>query len=409
MKTLSYPQPKTFVYVQNKRGLPLMPTSPGKARRLLKEGKAEIVKRSPFTIRLTIPTGETLQPVTLGVDSGYNNIGLSAITENIEIFRAEVRLRDNIVKLNSERRHYRKARRSRKTWYRKSRILNRKKPHGWLAPSIQHKMDSHIRIINKIKEILPIDKINIEIASFDIQKIKNPNISSTEYQNGKQKNFWNEREYVLYRDHHTCRHCKGKTRDPVLEVHHIISRKTGGNRPDNLITLCSTCHKNISLGKIKLDVKISKAFKVETFMSTVRKKLITRLKEMGHNVSYTYGYITKCNRVELNLQKSHATDAFVIAGGTLQKIARQFIIKQNRRNNRSLQLNRKGYKPAIRRKRYPYQPDDLVQYNNTTCIVKGVFNYGKWIRVKDIKGNTLNLPISKVQLLKYRRGFVFEN
>lgn len=409
MKNLSSIQGKNFVYVQNIRGKALMPVSPGKARKLLKEKKAEIIKRSPFTIKLLIPTGETLQPVILGIDSGYKHIGLSAVTEKHEIFRAEVRLRDDIVKLNSERRHYRKARRNRKTWYRKSRILNRRKSNGWLPPSIQHKLDSHIRMVEKIKKIIPVSKINIEIASFDIQKIKNPNISSREYQNGEQKNFWNTREYVLYRDHHTCQYCKGKSGNPILEVHHIISRKTGGHRPDNLITLCSTCHKNVSLGKIKFDIKPVRNFKVESFMSNVRKKLVTTLREMGYNVSHTYGYITKCNRVELNLQKSHATDAFVIAGGTFQKIARQFIIKQNRRNNRSLQLNRKGYKPAIRRKRYPYQPDDLVKYNNNTFIVKGTFNYGKWIRVKDFKGTTLNLPVSKIKLLKYRRGFVFEN
>lgn len=244
------------VYVLNMRGKPLMPTTPRKARKLLKEGKAKVVKRTPFTIQLNHATGETKQEIVLGVDSGYEKIGLSAKTNKKEVYSAEVKLRDDIVKLNSERRQYRRTRRTRKTWYRQPRFLNRKKPEGWLAPSLRHKLDSHIKLINKVKEILPISYIIIEVASFDIQKIKNPEISGVEYQNGAQKDFWNVREYVLYRDDHTCQHCKGKSKDPILEVHHIISRQVGGNSPDNLLTLCSTCHNSVSNGEIELAVKL---------------------------------------------------------------------------------------------------------------------------------------------------------
>ncbi|RKX36606.1 MAG: HNH endonuclease, partial [Thermotogae bacterium] len=103
--------------------------------------------------------------------------------------------------------------------------------------------------IEQVKKILPVTKINIEVAAFDIQNIKNPDISGREYQNGEQTDFWNVREYVLYRDNHTCQVCKGKSKDTVLEVHHIVSRQVGGNRPDNLITLCKTCHQKYHLGK----------------------------------------------------------------------------------------------------------------------------------------------------------------
>ncbi|MDP3011710.1 MAG: RNA-guided endonuclease IscB, partial [Candidatus Hydromicrobium sp.] len=230
------------VYVLNQRGEPLMPCSPRKAKMLLKESKAKVVKRSPFTIQLTTSTGEARQDITLGVDSGYSYVGLSAVSRKQELFSAEVSLRDDMVKLNSERRQYRRSRRSRKTWYRKPRFLNRKKDSGWLAPSIQHKLDSSFKLISKIKEILPIAKINVEVAAFDIVKIKNPDIEGEGYQNGVQKNFWNTREYVLFRDNHTCQACKGESKDSVLEVHHLESRKTGGDRPDNLIALCNTCH-----------------------------------------------------------------------------------------------------------------------------------------------------------------------
>lgn len=311
-----------LVYVINKHGKPLMPCKPSKARKLLKDGKAKVVQRTPFTIQLLYGSSGYKQPITLGVDSGYTYIGLSAVTDNQEVYSAEVKLRNDIVKLNSERRQYRRFRRYRKTWYRQPRFLNRKKTKGWLPPSIQHKLGSHIKAIEQVKKMLPVTHINIEVAAFDIQKIKNPGISGTDYQNGEQAGFWNVREYVLYRDNHTCQACKGKSKDPVLEVHHIISRQVGGDRPENLITVCKTCHEKYHRGKLKLDFKPSKGFKAETFMSTVRWKLVNALKETGNTVSHTYGYLTKQRRTNLGLPKSHVNDAFVIAGGDYQHRSR---------------------------------------------------------------------------------------
>jgi len=361
------------VYVLNMRGKPLMPTTPGKAKKLLKEGKAKVVKRTPFTIQLKYATGETKQEVTLGVDSGYENIGISAITEKKELYSAEVKLRTDMLRLNSERRQYRRARRGRKTWYRQPRFLNRKKPEGWLAPSIQHKLDSHIKLINKVKELLPITKIVIEVAAFDIQKIKNPEISGIEYQNGVQKDSWNVREYVLHRDNHTCQACKGKSKDPILNSHHLVSRQIGGDAPDNLLTLCETCHDKVSKGKLKLNVKIPTGFKPETFMSIVRWKLVNMLRDAGNIVNHTYGYITKTNRITLDLDKSHNTDAFVIAGGTMQERSSiNFLIKQIRKCNRKLfKGDRSHIKNTAARIIHGFQRFDKVLWNNIECFVFG--------------------------------------
>jgi hypothetical protein len=361
------------VYVLNMRGQPLMPTTPRKAQNLLKEDKAKVVKRTPFTIQLKYATGENKQPIILGVDSGFENIGLSAITVKKEVYSAEVKLRTDMVKLNSERRQYRKARRNRKTWYRPPRFLNRKKPEGWLAPSIQHKLDSHIKLIKKVKQLLPITKIVIEVAAFDIQKIKNPEISGTEYQNGVQKDSWNAREYVLNRDNHTCQHCKGKSRNPILQVHHIVSRQIGGDAPDNLLTLCETCHDKVSKGKLILDVKIPTGFKPETFMSIVRWKLVNMLREAGNIVNHTYGYITKFDRIALGLEKSHSTDAFVIARGTMQeRSSLSFFIKQVRKCNRKLfKGDRSHIKNTAPRFIIGFQRFDKVLWNNIVCFVFG--------------------------------------
>ena len=214
-----------LVYVQNINGQPLMPMKRfGKVHRLLKNKKATVVQRCPFTIRLKYePETNVIQDITLGVDAGSKTIGLSASTDKKELYASEVTLRNDIVDLLSTKREYRRARRNRKTRYRKPRFNNRvhSKKEGWLAPSVQNKINTHINIINQISKILPLSKIIVETASFDIQKIKNPDITGTEYQEGEQLNFWNVREYVLFRDNHTCQCCKGKSKDKILNVHHI--------------------------------------------------------------------------------------------------------------------------------------------------------------------------------------------
>ncbi|MCG2796266.1 MAG: RNA-guided endonuclease IscB, partial [Actinomycetia bacterium] len=367
------------VYVLNMRGEPLMPTAPRKARVLLKEGKAKVAKRTPFTVQLLYPTGETKQPVSLGVDAGYSKVGLSAVVPGKkELFSAEVQLRGDIVKLISCRRTYRRARRGRKTWHRKPRFLNRKKPQGWLAPSIRHKLDSHIRVIREVQKILPVTSMAVEVAAFDTQKIISPDIEGTGYQTGPRRGFENVREYVLFRDRHTCRHCGGSSKDPVLVVHHIESRQTGGDRPVNLLTLCKSCHDAYHRGDIEITAKPAKGFKAEAFMNTVRWKLVSFLRERGNNVSPTFGYITKSNRISLGLPKSHTNDAFVIAGGDGQaRSLNSFFVRQVRSNNRKLH---KGARSHIRntapRFVQGFQRYDKVLYapngnNREECFVFG--------------------------------------
>ena len=115
-------------------------------------------------------------------------------------------------------------------------------------------------MIKKVHEILPITKIIVETAQFDIQKINKPEIESVEYQQGEQLGFWNVREFILFRDNHTCQHCKGKSKDKILNVNHIESRLTGGDSPNNLVTLCETCHNDYHKGKIDLKIKRGKKF-----------------------------------------------------------------------------------------------------------------------------------------------------
>jgi cytochrome c553 len=391
-----------MVYVLNKNGRPLMPCSSRKARMLLSAGKATVAKRTPFVIRLLHGSSGYIQPVTLGVDSGFIHVGLSALTEKKELYAADVELRKDLVDLNSERRMYRRNRRNRKTWYRQPRFDNRRKPEGWLAPSIQHKLDSHKKLIAGVKSTIPVSRVIIEVAAFDIQKIKYPEIEGTGYQNGDQTGFWNVREYVLYRDGHRCQAPKCNGKDKVLNVHHIESQKTGGDRPSNLITLCETCHDRHHKGMVRLTLPQSKGFKAETFMSMVRWRLAD---ETG--ADHTYGYITKTNRIALGLAKSHVNDAYVIAGGTVQERVSSFSIKQVRKCNRKLF---KGERSHIRntapRFIKGFQRYDKVAFQGTECFVFGRRSTG-YFDLRLLDGTKIHASANAKHIKRLERGNTF--
>lgn len=329
-----------MVYVLSRTGKPLMPTSNyAKVRILLKQKKARLVKHIPFTIQLNYDSTEYIQEVTLGVDAGSKVIGLSATTKDRVLFEANVDLRKDVSKLISIRAELRKSRRSRKTRYRKPRFNNRHRKSSLLAPSVQQKIDTHLSAIKRIHRILPISRIVVEVASFNIQKIKNPNIQGVEYQQGEQLGFWNVREYVLHRDGHQCRCCNGKSKDKVLNVHHIESRHTGGNAPNNLITLCKTCHKGYHLGEVKLPktIKRGESFKDASFMNTMKDLLFNKLKDIYKNVHLTYGYITKYICIQNNLPKDHYIDARCISGNPRAKESKCFYrMRKVRCHNRQL-------------------------------------------------------------------------
>ena len=354
-----------------------MPTTPCKARKLLKQGKAKVVKREPFTIQLLYATGETKQDITLGIDAGSKIIGLSATTDKQELFSAEVELRNDIVDLLSTRREFRRTRRNRLR-YRKPRFLNRvySKNKGWLAPSVENKIQTHLKIISKIHEILPISKIIIEVASFDIQKIKNPDIEGERYQQGEQLGFWNVREYVFWRDGYKCQGKKG-CKNKILNVHHIESRKTGGNSPSNLITLCESCHKDYHAGKLKLNLKRGQSFKDAAFMGIMRWTFYNRLKEIYSNVKITYGYIIKNTRIQNNLPKEHRIDALCISGNpNVKRLDYWYYIKQVRRHNRQIHKANilKGGKKKLNQAPYlvkGFRLFDKVKYKGEECFIFG--------------------------------------
>ena len=409
-----------MVYVLNKNGVPIMPTrNHAKVRVLLKQGKAKVVKRCPFTIQLLYNSTNYTQPISLGVDAGSKVIGLSATTNTKELFASNITIRNDIVNLLSTRRQNRRTRRSHKTRYRQPRFNNRvsSKKQGWLAPSIQNKVETHLTCIKRVYDILPITNIVVEVASFDIQKIKNPSISGVEYQQGEQLNFWNVREYVLHRDNHTCQCCKGKSKDNILNVHHIESRKTGGNAPNNLITLCETCHTKYHKGLIKLPktIKRGMSFRDAAFMGIMRWAFYNKLKTIYPNVSLTYGYITKNTRINNHLPKDHYIDARCISGHPLATpLGIVYYQKKVRCHNRQIHKNT-FLKGGIRkRNQAPYLVKgfrlfDKVLYQGQECFIFGRRSTGRMdIRLLDGTHINASAGFKKLKLLEPRSNYLIE-
>ena len=416
-----------YVYVLNKHGEPLMPCSPGKARILLKQQKACVVKRTPFTIKLLHGSAGYKQPVTLGVDAGSKHVGLSASTEKRELYSEEFTPRNDVVELLSTRRQNRRSRRNRKTRYRAPRFNNRvhSKHKGWLAPSVEVKIQEHITVIKRICRILPVTLVRVETAEFDTQRLKamlagKPLPVGTDYQLGEMYDEYNVRQYVLKRDNYTCQCCGAHTtakKAVKLHVHHLESRKMGGNAPSNLITLCTACHDSLHKGKVTLDgKKRGKTLRDAAFMGIMRNTLLIRLRnELNIPVQNTYGYITKLLREQNDIKKSHINDARCISKHPLaEPCSVCYCTKAIRHHNRQIH-KAKILKGGVRKtNQAPYIVKgfrlwDKVLYNGQECFISGRRSSG-YFALKKLDGATITNSISfkKLQLLEHATNYLIE-
>jgi hypothetical protein len=388
-----------YVFVLNMRKEVLMPTSCKKARLLLKQGRAVVISRFPFTIQLTYQTGENKQEVTCGIDSGYSNIGFSCITSKKELIGGTVELDNSTSKHLIEKKMYRRGRRN-KLRYREPRFLNRKRREGWLPPSVKRRYQTHINLINRLKKIILISKVIVEVGNFDIQKLNNPGIEGRDYQQGNLYNYSNVRAFILSREKGLCQLCeKESSKTDKWNLHHTITKVNGGtDKPDDLALLHEKCHIKLHKNNLHNKLNKNKQYKESTFMNIVKNKF-----QVDLNCELTFGYQTYNKRIKLNLEKSHINDSFVIAGGTDQKRSFKYIVKQKRRNNRSLQLNRRGFKPSIRKRRYKLQPQDLVKIENKIYEVVGTHCCGERVKLKNRK----DIAIKKIEWSFNNNSLIF--
>ena len=364
-----------FVYVLDKNGQPLMPTVRfGKVRRMLRDKKAKVVKRCPFTIRLLYePKTKIVQDVLLGVDTGSKHVGVACVGNDKVLYQAQVELRDDIKKKMDARRMYRRNRRFRKTRYRKCRFLNRGNStrKDRYCPTIVSKYYGHVREVEFCKKILPIKDTVLETGKFDTQLMEKPWLQEHKwaYQRGVNYGYANAREHALVRDKHTCQ-CCGK-KNCRVEAHHIVYRsKNGSNDLDNYVTLCEDCHKAVHLGKIdlKLKGKHRSTLRYATQMSVIRSMLL----EKYPDAIETFGYVTKANRENLGLRKDHYIDACVIASGGVEFEKSDALYRKRCVPVQSRKLTR-GVRSEIMLptgKIHGFKRYDKVRYLGMICFVK---------------------------------------
>ena len=293
------------VFVVDAEGKPLLPTTPARARLLLKRGKAKVYRMIPFTIQLNRVVNNPAGEFTAAVDDGAKWIGIAVKGKEEIVFTANIKLRQDVSKKVKERAMYRRNRRGRLR-YRPARFLNRKRGKGWLPPSIRYRKEVVLRVLSDLRKILNVTRVVIEQVKFDISSmIAGRKLTGTDYQQKRYegKNF---REKVLKRDNYTCQICGSREN---LEAHHIIPKSKGGtNLVKNGITLCEDCHKAVHEGKIRITANIL-SLKAPSVVQQGKLWLYRKLKEQFEKVEITFGYLTKKKREKLGLPKDHYADA----------------------------------------------------------------------------------------------------
>lgn len=382
-----------MVYVINRHGAPLMPCGECKARLLLKAGKARVVHSTPFTIGLLFGARGYRQEVVAALDTGSTVVGSAAVAHGQVVYQAEVTLRSDISEKMDARRTYRRTRRGRNTRYRAARFDNRcaSRRKGRLAPSLQSKVDSHLRELRLVESILPVRRWNFELAAFDIHRITNPDVAGAGYQLGALKDFYNVKQFVLARDGYACRSGQKGTHSKTLHVHHVVFRSQGGgDAPANLTTLCKTCHEALHAGPLVLAKKGKRSkTKHATHMGVIK----SALSRSGVPHRETFGYETKFKREQcLKWPKTHANDAVAACledGEVVLPMARILIKNHMASGDYQQTAGKHSQKRIPTGKLFGLRKGDKVATSRGVGFVKGKRSTG-YFSIADLDGTVIH-------------------
>ncbi len=320
----------SFVFLVDTNRQPLAPVHPGRARILLKAGKAAVLKRYPFTLILKAAIEQPqVQPLRIKLDPGSRTTGIAIVDDESGqvLFAAELAHRSQqIKKALDDRRAVRRGRRARHTRYRKPRFQNRLRPPGWLAPSLKSSVFNIQTWVKRLCKLCPITAISLELVRFDLQLMQNPEISGIQYQQGTLAGY-ECREYLLAKWGRACSYC-GKQNVP-LQIEHIQARANGGtNRVSNLCLACQPCNKRKGTQEIsvflakqperlkRIQDQAKAPLKDAAAVNATRWALVERLKQTGLPVECGSGGMTKYNRSIRNLPKTHWLDAACVGAST---------------------------------------------------------------------------------------------
>ena len=348
---------QNFVFILDANKQPLSPCHPSVARKLLQNGKAAVYRRFPFTLILkrAVELAEPVQPVTVKVDPGSKTTGIALVQSGKVIFAAELSHRGQAIKDALEsRRAIRSGRRQRNTRYRKPRFLNRVKPKGWLAPSLQSRVNNLQTWLVRFVKLCNVQAISMELVRFDTKLMQNAEVSGVEYQQGELAGY-EVREYLLEKFNCKCCYC-GKT-DIPLEIEHITPKSRGGsNRVSNLCLACRPCNQRkgnqtaTEFGFPNIQAQAKKPLKDASAVNSVRWAIWRMFDASGLPVEIGTGGRTKFNRTTQGYPKAHWIDAACVgASGQAVKLCptiKQLLIKAMGRGKRQMVTTDKHGFPA---------------------------------------------------------------
>jgi len=320
---------KVAVLDTNKQ--PLAPCHPAMARKLLSRGEAAVFRRAPFTILLEREVSDVQTPdLQLKIDPGSKVTGIAIVNQQTgEVISAtEIEHRGQAIKKSLDaRRVLRRSRRNRKTRYRKPRFNNRRRPEGWLPPSLESRVENVYTWTRRLGRVYPIKSVAMELVKFDMQLMENPEIKGVEYQQGELAGY-ELREYLLLKFGHQCAYRRDESPcDEYLEAEHIIPRSRGGsNRISNLTIACRKHNREkgdataAEYGFPEVQAQAKRPLKDAAAINATRWALFNRLKGMGLPVETGSGGLTKFNRMQRGLPKAHWIDAACVGHNTPEKL-----------------------------------------------------------------------------------------
>lgn len=371
------------VFVLDTNNTPLDPLHPGRARTLLSSGKAAIFRHYPFTIILKCAVVDpVVQPLRLKLDPGSKTTGLAVVNEATGhvVWAAELAHRGQAIKAAlDDRRAIRRNRRQRKTRYRKPRFHNRRRPKGWLPPSLESRIANTTTWVARLRGLCPIAALSMELIKFDLQAMHHPEIEGVLYQQGELAGY-ELREYLLEKWKRTCAYCGAKA--VPLQIEHIQPRAKGGtHRASNLCLACEPCNIKKGTQDIRVFLKdkpdalkhiLAQAkapLKDAAAINTTRWALYERLKATGLPLECGTGGRTKYNRIKRELPKAHWIDAACVGQSTpevlqVQGITPVLITATGRGSRQMCRMNKYGFPrtgPKQAKRVHGFQTGDMVK------------------------------------------------
>ncbi len=399
------------VLVIDKNKKPGNPCHPGKARSLLKEGRAAVFRQYPFTIILKEESHENVQPLRLKIDPGSKKTGIALVDDTTGKVPFMIELEHRSLSISTSmtiRRNIRSSRRSRKTRYRKPRFNNRTSKQ--LPPSIESRIAHILTWVSRLRQYSPIGALSIEVAKFDTQKMERPEISGVEYQQGELLGF-EVREYLLEKYNRTCVYCKAK--NIPVEIDHIVPKSKGGsNRVSNLTLACRSCNQRKGnqtaeeFGHPEVHKTAKKPLRDAAAMNITRPILVRHLQALGLPLEIGTGAQTKYNRAKRGLEKTHWHDAACVGSSTPTKLiilGTPLLVKATGHGSRQMcRVDRYGFPrtgPKKAKKQFGYQTGDMVKAYVPSGKKQGTYR-GK-VAVRSNGYFNITTPSSIVQGIKH--------